>query len=86
MTDDDVHDAGRDALALLRAYIADDDQAADAILDNASLRDLASTLGGIAQELLLAVATLKGLPDPAAAVDQQLLKALEKERPGIEDL
>jgi hypothetical protein len=57
---EDVRDAGRDALALIRACASGDDEGAAAILDHASLRDVAQVLAGMAAGLLTDRAALMG--------------------------
>jgi hypothetical protein len=79
MSDDDVSYPGsaaaeRDARDLLRARLDGRDQAAEAILARASLRNLAPLLAGIATALMQEYARLAGMPeaDMPARLDELL--------------
>lgn len=76
---DEVDDAGRDMLALMRAIGSDDTAAEDAILDNADLRALCHTLAGGLHGALAIMARAAVGPDgdTAAYLDGLLRQALQ---------
>jgi hypothetical protein len=79
-TADEVYDAGRDAIALLRAMLAGSEHDIDLILANCQPRDVARTLAGMSLEALRMLALASGVPEAEAdgTVDRQLVNWLQQ--------
>ncbi len=75
-------DAGRDALALVRACAADDERAIKAILDNADLRRMAIAMAGLVRGALDQAVEALGVTDPAQRrelIDENLVRLMRQE-------
>ena len=78
----DAWDASRDALALVRASMADDQQAIKTILQNTDLRLLATTLAGLVHGALDQAVEALGVTDPAERrelIDENLVRMMRHE-------
>jgi hypothetical protein len=77
-TQDEIDDAARDAFALLRAHLTDDDEAQEAILAGADLPAVIHTLCGVTLGALESCAYARGIEDAAPVINDLITAALQR--------